>query len=119
MAVASQEIARTSWREYFDEFSRTIGTAEVTIEVAGRDLGDQIAAERLVLTGITYDDKDDVLVVALDTGGSRDEYEHMIDSPQKIYVATLDNGETTFEVTDGEDHQQLIHVRPAEALPPA
>ncbi|HYZ28612.1 MAG TPA: DUF5335 family protein [Thermoleophilaceae bacterium] len=120
MAVASQEITRESWREYFDEFSRTVGTAEVTLELAGRDIGDQIAAERLVLTGITYDDEDDVLVVGLDApGGSPEEYEHMIASPERIYVATTDNGETTFDVTDAEGRQHLIHMTPAPALPPS
>lgn len=120
MAVATQEIARNTWREYFDEYSRTMGTVEATIEIAGRDLGDQIAAERLVLTGITYDDKDDILVVGLDApGGAGEEYEHIIDGPQQIYVATEDDGETTFDVTDQERHQNLIHLRAAEALPPA
>lgn len=65
----SQEIPRASWREHFDELSRTIGSSEATIEVAGSDLGDQIAAERLVLIGVTYDDADHVLVVGLDAPG--------------------------------------------------
>jgi Family of unknown function (DUF5335) len=119
MALASQEIARAAWREYFDEFSRTIGTADVTLEVAGRDIGDQIAAKHLVLAGITYDGKDDIVVVGLAPGGSPEEYEHLIDSPKQIYVATSDDGETTFDVTDAEDRQHLIHVRAAAALPPA
>jgi Family of unknown function (DUF5335) len=92
----------------------------VTLEVAGRDLGDQIAADHLVLTGITYDDKDDVLVVGLDApGGSPEEYQHMIYGPQQISVATTDDGETFFDVTDSEGRQHLIHVQPAPALPPA
>jgi hypothetical protein len=120
MAVDSQEIARAAWREYFDEFSRTVGTAEVTLEIAGSDIGDQIAAERLLLTGITYDDKDDIVVVGLDApGGDPEEYEHIIDAPQQIYVATTDDGEMTFDITDGEGRQHLIHVQPVEALPPA
>jgi hypothetical protein len=120
MAVATQEITRESWREYFDEFSKTIGTTEVTIEVAGRDIGAQIAAERLVLTGITYDSKDDLLVVGLDApGGSPEEYEHMISGPQQIYVAATDDGETTFDVTDAEGHHHLIHIKRVPPLPPA
>lgn len=43
----------------------------------------------------------------------------MIDAPQQIYVATLDDGETTYEVTDAEGREHLIHIRPASALPPA
>jgi hypothetical protein len=114
MASTSQELTRDSWRGYFDEFSRTAGAAEVTIEIAGRDIGDQIAADSLVLTGITYDDKDDIVVVAV---GSPDEYEHIISDPQQIQVSTEDDGETTFDITDGEDTQHLIHVRAAAELP--
>jgi hypothetical protein len=120
MASASQEIARDTWRAYFDEFSRTIGTAEVTIEVAGLDVGDQIAAERLVLDGITYDDKDDIVIVAVNAPGSaREDYEHNVNGPQQIFFATLDDGATVFDVTDSEDRKHLISVRPAGALPPA
>jgi hypothetical protein len=119
MAVATQDIPREAWREYFDEYSKTMGTTEATIEVAGRDIGDQIAAERLVLTGITYDSKDDVLVIGLDApGGSPEEYEHMIAAPQTIQVAIEEDVETTFDVVDEEGHQHLLHLRPAPALPP-
>lgn len=118
MASEAQEISRDGWRAYFDEFSRTIGTAEVTIEVAGADVGDQIAAERLVLEGITYDDKDDILVVGLDMPGNvREDYEHIVNSPQQIYVATLDDGATAFDVKDDENRQHLISVRAVQALP--
>jgi hypothetical protein len=118
MAAQSEEIPRENWRTHFDEFSKTTGTAEVTIEIAGSDIGDQIAAERLVLTGITYDDKDDIVVVAVHApGADREDYEHIIDTPQQIQVTTLD-GEWTFDVVDGEDRQNLIHVRLADELPP-
>jgi hypothetical protein len=92
----------------------------VTLEISGKDVGDQIAAERLVLTGITYDDKDDILVVGLDApGGSPEEYEHIIQSPQQISSVELDGGGTTFDVDDAEGNQHLIHVRPVASLPPA
>jgi hypothetical protein len=119
MAAVSEEIPRPAWREYFDEFSKTMGTTEATIEITGTDIGDQIAVDGVTVTGITYDDKDDILVVGLDApGGSPEEYEHMIDSPQEIYAAT-DEGETTFDVKDTEGRQHLIRLKPAPALPPA
>ena len=115
--MASQDIARPSWRAYFDEYSKTLITSEVTLEIAGREVGDQVGAEGAVLTGITYDDRDDILVVGLDTpGASPEEYQHIIDSPQRIEVATTDDGETTFDVLDGEGQQHLIHIRPAAEL---
>jgi hypothetical protein len=118
--MATQALPRESWRTYFDELSRTIGATEVTVEVAGRDLGDQIAAEQLLLVGITYDDGDDILVVALDAAGDAPgDYEHEIDSPQQIRVAELEDGTTTIEVIDPDDNQHLVYLRPAPELPPA
>jgi Family of unknown function (DUF5335) len=69
-----------------------------------------------VLTGISYDDKDDVVVVGL---GSPEDYEHIISGPQQIQVATLSDGGTIYEVTDGEGRQHLIRIRAAAELPPA
>ena len=116
--MATEQLPRDSWRAYFDDLSRTAGATEVTIEIAGSDLGDQIAAEQLILTGITYDDGDDLLVVGLEApGSSTEEYEHMIDSPQQIQVATQEDGTTTVEVTDPEGDHHLVHLQPAPALP--
>jgi hypothetical protein len=119
MAATTQEIPREAWRGYFDEFSRTLGTAEATIEVSGRDLGDQITAERLVLTGMTYDDRDDVFVIGLDApGGDPEEYQHLVEHPQKVLVATgLDDVELAFDIADAEDHQHIVRLRDRPALP--
>jgi hypothetical protein len=114
MADVSQDLSRDDWRAHFDELSRSVRGAEVTIEIAGEDVGDQIAVERLALTGISYDDKDDVLVVGVDApGGSPEEYEHIISEPERVQVATLGDGETTYDVTDADGRQHLIRIRPA------
>jgi sirohydrochlorin ferrochelatase len=118
MASTTHELARDAWRPYFDELSRHLGTVEATVEVAGRDLGAQIAAERLVLRGISYDHKDDVLVIVLERGPEdREDYEHMVNRPQRIYVATGEGAEMTIDVEDGEGHQTLVHIERPEALP--
>lgn len=120
MADVSQDIPRDAWRTHFDELSRNVRGAEVTIEIAGEDVGDQIAAERLALTGISYDDKDDVLVVGADApGGSPEEYEHIISEPDRIQVVTLGDGETTYDVTDAAGRQHLVRLRPAPEVPAA
>ena len=65
MTITSQEIPRDAWRRYFDALTDVLGTVEGTVEVIGRDGGDQIADERQVLTDITYDDRGDALIVGL------------------------------------------------------
>ena len=117
MTTTTHELARDAWSPYFDELSRHLGTVEATVEVAGRDLGAQVAAERLVLRGITYDHKDDVLVIALDRGGTDGHFEHLVERPQRIYVATGEGTEVTVDVEDGEGHQTLVRLERPKALP--
>jgi uncharacterized protein DUF5335 len=120
MATSTQELARETWRPYFDELIRTLGTVEATVEVIGRDLGAQVEAERLVLTGISYDDRDDVLVIGLDAPGKPDEdLERMVDRPRRIMVATSETPreEMTIDVEDAEGNRTLVHVERPPALP--
>ena len=122
MAITSQEIPRETWRPYFEELTDGLGTVEGTVEVIGRDVGDQIADERQVLTDITYDDRDDALIVALEAPDSDVErVEHVIEHPQRVLVATGEPPplEVTFDVEDGEQHQWLIHLERPPALPAA
>jgi hypothetical protein len=120
MTITSQEISRDAWRRYFEALTDVLGTVEGTVEVIGRDVGDQIADERQVLTDITYDDRDDRLIVGLeapDSGGER--IEHTIEHPQRVMVATGEPPplEMTFDVEDGEHHQWLIHLERPPQLP--
>ena len=120
MAITSQEIPREAWRRYFEELTDVLGTVEGTVEVIGRDVGDQIADERQVLTDITYDDRDDALIVGLEAPDSDvDRVEHVIEHPQRVLVATGEPPplELTFDVEDGEQHQWLIHLERPPALP--
>jgi hypothetical protein len=120
MATATQEIPRNAWREYFEELTDVLGSVEATVEITGRDLGDQIADERQILTDITYDKRDDAIIVGLEAPGSTEErLEHVIEQPQHVLVATGEPPplEMTFDIEDGEHHQWLIHLERPPALP--
>jgi Family of unknown function (DUF5335) len=89
MAIATQEIPRDAWRWYFEELTDVLGTVEATVEVVGGDLGDQIADERQILTDITYDHRNDAIIVGLEAPDSTAERtEHVIEQPQQFLVAT-------------------------------
>jgi hypothetical protein len=120
MATTAQEIPRDTWTPYFDELSKHLGTVEATVEVIGRDLGAQIAAERLILTGISYDHKDDIVVIGLDApGGTPEEYEHLVQKPQRIMVAPGGPGETdmVIDIEDSEGHKTIVRLERPPALP--
>jgi hypothetical protein len=114
------EIPRDAWRGYFDHLSRTLGTVEATVEVAGRDLGAQVAADHLFLTGVTYDDRDDVFVIGLDApGGPPEDFEHLVSHPEKIFIATGNGMEMAIDIEDAERHQTIIRLERPPELPPA
>lgn len=113
MASTTREIPRAEWRSYFDDFSRNLPDLLATVEVVGKEIGAQVEAERPVLTGITYDDGDDIVVIGLDApGGLPEDLERIVYHPQKIYVEEED-GMTIFDIEDSEEQQTLLRLEPA------
>jgi hypothetical protein len=114
MALTTRELARSEWTDFFNDFSRNADGLLANVEVAGRDIGDQFEADRLLLVGISYDHKDDIVVIGLDAkGGLTEELEHIVYSPKKIYLATGEGDATVFDIEDGEGHQTLVHLEPS------
>ena len=119
MAHEMQELPSANWRAYFDDLSRHLGAVEATVEIDGSDLGAQVEAERLILTGISYDDRDEVLVISLaEPGSARDEIEHMVQQPRRIVVDSTDAMlPTAIEAEDAEGVRTLVELRPVPELP--
>jgi hypothetical protein len=119
MAHEMQELPSESWRTYFDDLSRQLGAVEATVEIDGNDLGAQIEAERLTLTGISYDDRDKVLVINLaEPGSPLDEVEHMVQQPRRISIDSTDSTlPTAIEAEDAEGLRTLVELRPVPELP--
>lgn len=114
MATETRELSRDEWKGFFDDFSRNLADLTATVEVEGADVGAQTEAERLHLTGITYDDGDDIVVIGLDApGGLKEEAERVIYDPRTIYLATEDGGAATFDIEDAEGHKTLVRLEPA------
>jgi hypothetical protein len=100
--MAFYRIDRRGWQAFCDTFSHALVGKRAEIEVASLDLGDQIVAEWLPLRGISYDRKDDVVVIALDG------VDHMIRSPREFHADY---------VVDDEDRRQIIRFADPLALP--
>ena len=114
----TSDLSRDAWRPYFDELSRTLATTRATVEIDAPQLGAQLQAEDLILDGITYDDRDDVLVVALSQGGADESLQHFISEPKRISVETSQGVvPSSIEVEDGEGQLTLVRLEAAPALP--
>ena len=120
MTPTTQELPRDTWSVYFDDLNRHLGTVKATVEIDAPDIGAQIEAEGLVLTGITYDHKDDIVVIGLDApGGEPEDLQHIVYNPKTIFIAPGEGGELSIDIKDGEDRQHIISIERLPALPPA
>ncbi len=108
----TEKLDSAQWQAFFDRVSKELGAKQVEIEVAGLDLGDEIEAEWIPLSGISYDPKDDVLTIITDR------LDHMIRHPREIYVERSVDGLHSMEVVDADGHKQIVVLRPDLALPP-
>jgi hypothetical protein len=85
---------RSEWVTLTDRLSADHAGHEVTIEVLDPDGGENSMVERLPFTGITYDHKDDVVVVSV--GGKSPRYpvvlRHLIPHPGEILFDLIPQG---------------------------
>ncbi|HWF25081.1 MAG TPA: DUF5335 family protein [Solirubrobacteraceae bacterium] len=109
------EIPRDTWRPYFDDYSRHLPAVEATVEIDSRELGSQIVAEGLLLTGLSYDDRDDVFVIGLAREGE-EVFEHLVEQPQKILVAATNELEA-LDIEDAEQRRTIVSLQQVPELP--
>jgi hypothetical protein len=108
--MGQQEIAKTQWKPFFDAISKATRASQIEIELAGLDIGDQIAEEWTQFEGFSYDPKDDVLFVHTPI------LDHAIRRPQAI-VADIDGSLTrSISLKDADDRVQIIRFRSPSML---
>ena len=110
--MALEKLDSAQWQSFFDRVSKGLAGKEAEIEVEGLDIGDEIEAEWIPLTGISYDPKDNVLSIF------SNDLEHMIHGPQEVWVDIGVDGLHSMEVVDKDGHKQIVVLRDELALPP-
>lgn len=110
MAVISPE-QRTEWTRLTDRLSAEYAGYEATIEVLDPEVGDNPMVERLPFDSVTYDPKDDVLVVAV--GGKDQRYpvvlRHLVHHPREMVVDQNPQG-AALKVTDESGTTTLVSL---------
>ena len=110
MAVISPE-QRTEWTKLTDRLTAEYQGYDVTIEVLDPEAGANPMVERLPFHNITYDHKDDVVVVAV--GGNSQRYpvalRHLIYHPQEFVVDMIPEG-VALKITDSTGTTTLVSV---------
>jgi hypothetical protein len=105
-----RQLARPSWQGYFDHVSKTLGAQRVEIEVTGVGLGDQVAADWIPLTGLSYDPKDDLLIVFCDG------LQHQIQHPHRIDIDREFDWLHSIDAVDAEGNHHIVRLKEPLAL---
>jgi Family of unknown function (DUF5335) len=112
MESTTREIPQAEWGSYFDALGRMDPAPTVTVEVDGEEIGAQVEADRVTLAAISYDDRDDVLVIGLSRGG-HEQVEHLVYNPRRIYAAAGEARAGTIDVQDADGSKTLILFGPS------
>jgi hypothetical protein len=114
--MISRKLERAEWKPLFDFLSKQLLRGKLAeIEVAGLDLGDQVEAKWLPLTGLVYDQKDDIVQVALGDGDNH--VDHIIYGPREISFVEDAGHFISFDALDRYGRHQIVKVKDPLMLP--
>lgn len=93
-------------------------TTDVTIEVLGKDLGDQIQAQRLPWHSLIYDPSNDIL--ELSVGGSDHRVpvvlRHEIHHPSRVWTEESEGSVRAISIEASDESQTIVHFHQRNAL---
>ena len=122
--MPTREIARSEWKTYFDDFSRTRRDENVTVELIFSPQADpQFALERLPLIGITYEEKgSEAGTFEIMVGGeTTDSLTHTVTNPVHVYhknaaglISEEVNPDEVLEFTSTDD-PRITYLRFAQS----
>ncbi len=122
MANDTREIPRSEWTQFFAEFTRENRGAHATIEITGRDIGDQMQIADEPLDGVAADDKDGESRIWITFAGrGRDHLSHSVQDPAAVRLRTFDpeTGLTLeIEARDGSKTMLRMSAQGAHRLGP-
>jgi hypothetical protein len=106
-------LEKSAWNDYFNLVSKIVLIGKrAEVEVASLSFGAQIEAEWVLLLGVVYDEKDDILEITLDG------LDHLVHRPLQIHV---DEGASSilsgFAVLDHAGCRHIVRLRDPLMLP--
>ncbi|MBP2471050.1 MULTISPECIES: DUF5335 family protein [Sinorhizobium] len=100
--VESKSLASSEWYSYFAGVGKTLYGKRVHIEIVDAALGDQVLVGSLLLVGITYEPKRNMLEILLEG------LDHLIEKPKAISVQEDSGTPVALEIIDREGRHQIV-----------
>lgn len=107
-----RRLEKSAWNGYFNLVSKTVLIGKrAEVEVASLSFGAQIEAEWVLLLGVVYDEKDDILEITLDG------LDHLIHRPLEVHVDERASIVAGFAVLDHAGCRHIVRLREPLMLP--
>ncbi len=105
------KIPRDEWTKFFDNLSRRQEGWEVTLEVFGPDIGDQVEGRHMFLAGVTAEVADEGDKIEIMMGGKPSGHvTHMITAPTQVELQQTDLGvDSALQIKSADGTTTLLH----------
>lgn len=113
--MKTREIPRNEWTKFFDNLSRKQEGWEVTLEVFGPEIGDQIEERHMFLSGLTAEvtdrvGKGDTIEIMMGGKPSR-HVTHTITAPIRVELQQTELGlDSALEIQCADGTTSLLHL---------
>jgi len=116
------QIPMDQWTPFFNDLSRQLEGSSATIEIIGRELGDQPLASEMPFAGISVDSKgSEAGEIVIGLGDAETGYDaHHIHEPRLVRaVETQPGAQADIEIESGDGLTTVVHLKRRSQLPPA
>jgi hypothetical protein len=114
--MKTKQIPRAEWTSFFDGFSRRQEGWQVTLEIMGPEIGDQVEQREMFLSGLTAevsaggateDDKIEIMV----GGNRRSHVTHVIKAPTEVDLQQTDLGvDRAVQIRSADGTTAILHL---------
>jgi hypothetical protein len=111
--MTAMRVPKQDWRAILDWVSRILEGRRAEIEVDALAIGAQLQGKNLVMFGLVYDDKDDLIEIALEG------LDHLIHKPRELTIEDSVRGLMAIEIIDADDARHIVKLTEPLSLPPA
>jgi hypothetical protein len=117
--IRTLEIPKENWTNFINALNRHALERPVRLEVVKRELGDQEMGNLLPLRGVDYETKGSARgALLVSVGSDKEELNHRIDSPKRLYVGHNEAAEMEWLAVDEEPiGTTIIYFEHLPALP--
>ena len=114
--MKDREVPREEWPKFFQDLERRRRNAPVTVRVLHPELGDQVEARELPLTGVAFDSTGAGSIELLLGGRPGTNLEHDVPAPKRVLAELSDDGTPiALDIQSENGVQTLVEFAPSRA----